>query len=131
MEAIKISVDVNINFGEDAKQLVLTVVNAIKNQVGTMPAPAPAAQAPKPAPALAPKPAPASAPAPAPKPAPAPAPAPEATVTIDDVRIELAKKVDKHREAIKAKLGELGAPSVTKLDPSKYNEMLDFLTSLA
>ena len=128
MDALKISVDVNINFGEDAKQLVLTVVNAIKNQVGTMPAPAPAAQAPKPAPAPAVQ---APKPAPAPAPAPKPAPAPEATVTIDDVRIELAKKVDKHREAIKAKLGELGAPSVTKLDPSKYNEMLYFLTSLA
>ena len=51
-------------------------------------------------------------------------------VTIEDVRAALASKVNDHREAIKAKLDELGAPSVTKLDPSKYEEMYNFLNSL-
>ena len=59
--------------------------------------------------------------------------APEAeapAVSIEDVRKVLAEKVNEHRAAIKDKLTELGAPSVTKLDPSKYNEMHNFLKSL-
>ena len=55
---------------------------------------------------------------------------PAKTVTIEDVRTALASKVNDHREAIKAKLDELGAPSVTKLDPSKYEVMHNFLNSL-
>lgn len=51
-------------------------------------------------------------------------------VSIEDVRAALASKVNDHREAIKAKLDEFGAPSVTKLNPSKYEEMLNFLKSL-
>ena len=55
---------------------------------------------------------------------------PAKTVTIEDVRAALASKVNDHRDAIKAKLDELGAPSVTKLDPSKYEVMHNFLNSL-
>ena len=42
----------------------------------------------------------------------------------------LAKKVNEHRDVIKQKLNEHGAPSVTKLDPTKYEEMFNFLESL-
>ena len=42
----------------------------------------------------------------------------------------LAKKVNEHRDVIKQKLNELGAPSVTKLDTAKYDEMYNFLESL-
>ena len=42
----------------------------------------------------------------------------------------LAQKVNEHRDTIKQKLDEFGAPSVTKLDPSKYDEMYNFLESL-
>ena len=42
----------------------------------------------------------------------------------------LAEKVNEHRDEIKQKLNELGAPSVTKLDPAKYDEMYNFLESL-
>lgn len=52
------------------------------------------------------------------------------TVKIDQVRKALAEKVNDHRANIKAKLEELGAPSVTKLDPSKYEEMYNFLINL-
>lgn len=55
---------------------------------------------------------------------------PASTISIESVRTVLATKVNDHREAIKNKLNELGAPSVTKLDPSKYQEMYDFLNSL-
>lgn len=49
---------------------------------------------------------------------------------IEEVRKALAAKVNDHRDVIKQKLNELGAPSVTKLDPAKYNEMYDFLINL-
>ena len=52
------------------------------------------------------------------------------TLDIEDLRVELKNKVNSHREAIKQKLTELGAPSVTKLSESKYQEMYDFLKSL-
>lgn len=51
-------------------------------------------------------------------------------IDIEDVRKALSEKVDKHRDEIKAKLTELGAPSVTKLDPAKYLEMYNFLSAL-
>ena len=43
---------------------------------------------------------------------------------------ELSEKVNAHRNEIKGKLSALGAPSVTKLDQSKYQEMYDFLIAL-
>ena len=62
--------------------------------------------------------------------APAASSAPEPQRKIEEVRKALAAKVNDHRDVIKQKLNELGAPSVTKLDPAKYNEMYDFLTNL-
>lgn len=51
-------------------------------------------------------------------------------IGIEEVRSLLAAKVNSHRADIKAKLNELGAPSVTKLDPSRYEEMYNFLQGL-
>lgn len=71
-----------------------------------------------------------------PKPTPEPTPEPEApadeakTYTIEEVREKLKEKVSEHRGEIKAKLGELGAPNVSNLDPEKYTEFMDFLNSL-
>ena len=62
--------------------------------------------------------------------APAAKSAPSASKNIEDVRGMLAEKVNEHRDEIKQKLNELGAPSVTKLDPAKYDEMYNFLESL-
>ena len=59
-----------------------------------------------------------------------PAEADAPKIDIETVRAALSKKVNDHRSEIKAKLTELGAPSVTKLDPSKYQEMYNFLNSL-
>ena len=56
--------------------------------------------------------------------------APKATITIDMVRKALSEKVNDNRASIKEKLTSLGAPSVTKLDPSKYEEMYNYLISL-
>lgn len=70
-------------------------------------------------------------PAPAPVPTPASAPAPSTTsITIERIREELSMKVNDFRNEIKEKLNELGAPSVTKLDKSKYQEMYNFLIAL-
>lgn len=84
------------------------------------------------------------------KPAPAPAPVPEKTeesepmpmdansslgsdpaVSIQDIRTLLASKVDNHREAIRAKLTELGAKNVTGLDARNYDAFYEFLKDLA
>ena len=129
MENFKISVDVNVKFSEETINAIASIFANIKLTTTAPTAPATAA---KPAPATAAKPAPATAPAakPAAPAAPAPAPAKPASISIDEVRAALAKKVNTHREEIKEKLTELGAPSVTKLDSSKYEEMLNFLNSL-
>ena len=139
METIKISVEVSVNLSENTQ-------NFIKSLFGNAIAPsAPAAPAAKPgpaAPAAPAKPAPAkpttqpaapaqtqSAAKPAPS-APAAPAASSASKNIEDVRSMLAEKVNEHRDEIKQKLNELGAPSVTKLDPAKYDEMYNFLESL-
>lgn len=84
------------------------------------------------------------------KPAPAPAPDPkkvgepepmpmdsnsslgsDPAVSIQDIRTLLASKVDNHREAIRAKLTELGARNVTGLDARNYDAFYEFLKNLA
>lgn len=136
METIKISVEVSVNLSENTQKFLTSLFgNAIAPS-------APAAPASKPAPAAPAKPAPAK-PTPQPaapaqtqsaaKPAPSAPAAPaasSASKSIEDVRGMLAKKVNEHRDVIKQKLNKLGAPSVTKLDPAKYDEMYNFLESL-
>ena len=137
MEAIKISVEVSVNLSENTqnfikslfgKAAVTTTANAQK------PATAVQAQAPKPQAPKQQAPAATSAPTksvanPA-SGAPAVQAASSASKSIEDVRKMLAQKVNEHRDVIKQKLNELGAPSVTKLNPSKYDEMYNFLESL-
>lgn len=52
------------------------------------------------------------------------------SLKIEDVRPLLAKKVGTHRQAIKDKLTEFGAPNLTALEPKFYAEFVDFLNSL-
>lgn len=52
-------------------------------------------------------------------------------VSIQDIRTLLASKVDNHREAIRAKLTELGARNVTGLDARNYDAFYEFLKDLA
>lgn len=54
----------------------------------------------------------------------------ESEIKISDLRTLLSKKVDEHRDDIKAKLTELGAKNVTRLDESKYEEFFNFLKGL-
>jgi len=51
-------------------------------------------------------------------------------VTDADVREVMGKKVTDHREAIKAKLTELGAKNLTVLDPAHYSVFYTFLNEL-
>lgn len=136
METVKISVEVSVNLSENTQKFLTSLFgNAIAPS-------APAAPASKPAPAAPAKPAPAK---PTPQPAapaqtqsaaesapsaPAAPAASSASKSIEGIRGMLAKKVNEHRDVIKQKLNELGAPSVTKLDPAKYDEMYNFLESL-
>lgn len=136
METVKISVEVSVSLSENTQKFLTSLFgNAIAPSAPAAPASKPAPTAPaKPAPAKpTPQPAapaqtnPAAAPAPG---APAAQAASSASKSIEDVRAMLAKKVNEHRDVIKQKLNELGAPSVTKLDPAKYDEMFNFLESL-
>lgn len=143
MEAIKISVEVSVNLSENTQNFIkslfgVAAISVSQAKSAAIPTPeAPVEPASQPAPAQAPKPqAPAAALAPT-KPAATPAPgapaaqaASSASKSIEDVRKMLAQKVNEHRDVIKQKLDEFGAPSVTKLDPSKYDEMYNFLESL-
>ena len=125
METFKISVDVNINFSESVKAFLQNVFSTNQPRVATTVVEKPVAEAPKVAKPVAEAPKVAKPVAEAPKVAKPVAEAPKATV-----RKILAGKIAEHREEIKEKLNELGAPSVTRLDPSKYVEMIDFLESL-
>lgn len=126
METIKVSVDVNINFSESIKTFLSSLFGQqpkCNTEVTKVEQPKPAA---KPVPTQSAQSAKTQELA---KPA-ASVPAASSAIKIDQVRKALAEKVNDHRAAIKAKLEELGAPSVTKLDPAKYEEMYNFLTQL-
>lgn len=56
---------------------------------------------------------------------------PNPAVSIQDIRILLASKVDNNRETIRAKLTELGAKNVTGLDTRDYDSFYEFLKDLA
>jgi hypothetical protein len=137
METIKISVEVSVNLSENTQNFIKSLfTGANPAHVAAKPAQASAPAkpaAPAPAKPVTPTPTATAAPAPS-KPAATPAPAAQAASSanksIEEVRGMLAKKVNDHRGVIKQKLEELGAPSVTKLDPTKYNEMYDFLAAL-
>ena len=137
METIKISVEVSVNLSENTQKFLTSLFAA-----GVPSGAQVAASVSKPVPAAPAKPAPAK---PTPQPAapaqtqsaaepassaPAAPAASSASKSIEDVRGMLVEKVNEHRDVIKKKLNELGAPSVTKLDPAKYNEMYNFLESL-
>lgn len=130
METIKISVEVSVNLSENTQNFIKSLFIGATAATTQVQKPAPAVssnsastQSPKPK-------VPATAPASA-KPAAPAAPATQATSkSIEDVRKMLAQKVNEHRDVIKQKLNELGAPSVTKLDPAKYDEMYNFLNAL-
>lgn len=135
MEPIQINVTVKL---DDATQAFLsslfhgTAKPAAASAPVEQPKPAPAksAEQPKsaaPAPIEQPKPAPAK-PAEQPKPAAAPA---QSSITIDSLRELAMTKMNAHRVEIKQKLTELGTPSITKLDASKYQEMFEFLRNLS
>jgi hypothetical protein len=130
METLKFSIDVNVNisFDKNTSGLFSNAVNAAL--AGILSGPRCHCNAPtiEPAEKVAEKPAEKVAEKPAEKVA--EKPAATTGVSIEDVRKALASKVNEHRQEIKEKLEELGAPSVTKLGPSKYEEMYNYLTSL-
>lgn len=122
MEPFKFSIDFNVNvkLQDDVKQLLeklLSSAPAAPATLATLATPA--------APA-----APATPATPTPTAPAAPAAPTNNELSINDVRKLLAEKVNEHRAEIKDKLTELGAPSVTKLNKSKYQELFDFLNTL-
>ena len=122
MDPIKIQVSVELNLSDDTKKFIAScVLNALVPANSAAPASAPVVEEKKPEA----KPVATTATV-----KPAEAKPVATTISIDDVRKALASKVANHRSEIKEKLEELGAPSVTKLDKAKYQEMLDYLNTL-
>ena len=113
MEPIQINVTVKLD--DDTRAFLSSLFHGTAKPAA---APAPVEQ-PKPAPAK---------PAEQPKPAAAPA---QSSITIDSLRELAMTKMNAHRVEIKQKLTELGTPSITKLDASKYQEMFEFLRNLS
>lgn len=140
MEAIKITVEVSVNLSENTQNFIKSLFGNVTNsaaQAQKSTSVAPAKPAPQSVPALATKPQAPVVGSAKTKPVATPAhgvhaaqAASSVSKSIEDVRAMLAKKVNEHRDVIKQKLNELGAPSVTKLDPAKYDEMFNFLESL-
>ena len=127
LEPIKVSVDVNVHLSEKTEQFILGLFSgkSVNNTKPAAPAAKPESKPAAPAAKTESKPA-----APAAKTESKPVSTASDNISIEDVREALSKKVATHRSEIKEKLTELGAPSVTKLDKSKYSEMLNFLNSL-
>lgn len=126
METIKISVDVNVNFSEAVQaffrsllggcscKAAIPEVKQVKSIPGTPSCDK--AEETRTTPVI---------------PVTEPTPASNAPKhTIEELRKELAAKVNNHREAIKAKLNAFGAKSLTVLSEDKYDEMYNFLVSL-
>lgn len=129
---IEIKFEANLEETQD-----LEMVRKICQVIGSNPVTAKTADVKKPAPAQDVK---KPAPAPAPKKVEEPEPMPmdansslgsDPAVSIQDIRTLLASKVDNHREAIRAKLTELGARNVTGLDARNYDAFYEFLKDLA
>lgn len=129
---IEIKFEANLEETQD-----LEMVRKICQVIGANPVTAKTADVKKPAPAQDVK---KPAPAPAPKKVEEPEPMPmdansslgsDPAVSIQDIRTLLASKVDNHREAIRAKLTELGAKNVTGLDARNYDAFYEFLKDLA
>ena len=130
LEPIKVSVDVNIHLSEKTEQFILGLFSSKPAATAAKPESKLAVPAAKPAAPAATAAKPAAPAATAAKPESKPVNTASDNISIEDVREALSKKVATHRSEIKEKLTELGAPSVTKLDKSKYSEMLNFLNSL-
>lgn len=128
---VEIKFEANLEETQDL-EMVRKICQAIGSNPVTVKKPAPAQDVKKPAPA--------SAPASAPKKMGEPEPMPmdansslgsDPAVSIQDIRTLLASKVDNNREAIRAKLTELGAKNVTGLDSRNYDSFYGFLKNLA
>ena len=131
---VEIRLEANLEEPQD-----LEMVRKICQAIGSNPVTVKTTDVKKPAPAQDVK-KPAPAPALAPKKMGEPEPMPmdansslgsDPAVSIQDIRTLLASKVDNHREAIRAKLTELGAKNVTGLDPRNYDSFYGFLKNLA
>lgn len=131
---VEIKFEANLEETQD-----LEMVRKICQAIGSNPVTVKTTDAQKPAPAQdVKKPAPAQTPTPKKTEEPEPMPmdansslGSDPAVSIQDIRTLLASKVDNNREAIRAKLTELGAKNVTGMDARNYDSFYEFLKGLA
>lgn len=67
---------------------------------------------------------------PEPEPEPQPDPQPAESVSLEEVKQVFFQKLAGHRDEIRSKINELGAPSLSTIEAAKLPEMLNFLKSL-
>ena len=126
---------VSINAGHETTEKQITETTEVK------PAPAPKAEPkaetqPAPAPKTEAKPKAEAKAAPTPTAEPAPKAEPtqvqeepeDSAVTLDDIREAAKEKINKHRDAIKAKLAEYGANNISGLSPEYFEDFYVFLS---
>ena len=65
-----------------------------------------------------------------PEPEPQPDPQPAESVSLEEVKQVFFQKLAGHRDEIRSKINELGAPSLSTIEAAKLPEMLNFLKSL-
>jgi hypothetical protein len=131
---VEIKFEANLEETQD-----LEMVRKICQVIGSNPVTVKTTDAQKPAPAQdVKKPAPAQTPTPKKTEEPEPMPmdansslGSDPAVSIQDIRTLLASKVDNNREAIRAKLNELGAKNVSGMDARNYDSFYEFLKGLA
>ena len=64
------------------------------------------------------------------EPEPRPDPQPAESVSLEEVKQVFFQKLAGHRDEIRSKINELGAPSLSTIEAAKLPEMLNFLKSL-
>lgn len=69
-------------------------------------------------------------PSPEPQPAADPEPQPATGVSLEEVKQMFFQKLAGHRDEIRSKINELGAPSLSTIEAAKLPEMLNFLKGL-
>ena len=139
-----LTVEVNLNLkADESLQQIVAYIFGQKFTADNERNPQPATEQPNPEsqPAAGPEPQPAETEAkpkrtrskktdPEPQPAADPEPQPATEVSLEEVKQVFFQKLAGHRDEIRSKINELGAPSLSLIESSKLPEMLNFLKGL-
>ena len=122
---------VSINAGHETTEKQITETTEVKPAIAPAPKAEPKAEV-KPAPApkaeVKAEPVPEAEPEAKPEAKPKQEEPEDSAVTLDDIREAAKEKINKHRDAIKAKLAEYGANNISGLSPEYFEDFYVFLS---